>query len=423
MFESLVVTLREGVEAALIVAIVIAYLSKIDRAELARSAYAGLAAAVAVSIIGALFIRRLEVNQESFEGWMMLTSSAFIATLVIWMWRTARRLKGEIETRMGRLAGSAAAGSFSFGIFTFVFLMVVREGIETVLLLSAVGFNSSGMLSAIGAATGLSGAVVFGVLFVKGSFRIDLRKFFAVTSVILLVVSFQLLVSGLHELSEAMILPSSAREMAVIGPMVKNDIFFYLVILTLAVLLIAWRRRTAAELPAGANPAEQRKHLHRVRRERTWARALAGLALVSMVAITGQFVYSARAGQLSPPEDHFQSGSEVHIPLARVNDGNLHRFAYHASDRLVRFIIVRLDSGELGVAFDSCAICGDKGYFQQGRDIICKNCTAAINPASIGQSGGCNPIELKSRVEASEVIILASDLDAGAQFFTVASSP
>src|SRR5262249_41210497 len=118
----------------------------------------------------------------------------------------------------------------------------------------------------------------------------------------------------------------------------------------------------------------------------------------------------------------FDRGQDVRIPISRVSDGKMHRFAYRADGKLVRFILVKTDSDKIGVAFDACAICGDKGYYQQGQDVICKNCTAPINPASIGQSGGCNPIELKHRIEEAEIIIPATELDAGAGYFTATPS-
>jgi FTR1 family protein len=253
MFESLVVTLREGVEAALIVAIVVAYLRKAGRADLGRSVYIGLVAAVIASVGGAIAFRGLGLNEDLYEGWLKLISAFFIATIVIWMWRTAKHLKGNIEDRVGRIT-SRTAGKFSFGICAFVFLMVAREGIETVLLLSAVRLNSTALMNFIGALSGLGLAVLFGVLFVKGSIRINLRKFFSVTSIILILVSAQLLVSGLHDLSEAMILPSSEREMAIIGPIENNNAFFYIIILALTVFLLLCPWLKPAVDPAVFNP-------------------------------------------------------------------------------------------------------------------------------------------------------------------------
>jgi high-affinity iron transporter len=421
MFESVVVTLREGVEAALIIAIVLAYLKKIERAELVRSAYAGLAAGVAFSLASAILFRRFEISQEHFEGWTMLAGSIFVATMVIWMWRTARRLKGEIETRVGQIA-SRSHGQFSLGIFAFVLLMILREGIETVLFLGAVELNTTAMMSLIGGIIGLMLAVVFGLLFIKGAIRVDLRKFFSITSVILLIVAAQLFISGLHELSEAMVLPSSEREMAIIGPIVKNRAFFYIVILALTAFMVITQRQQPVLTP-GASPAERRKALYRARKERLLTHSLAALALASIAMIAAQFVYSVKAGALSPPEEYFDQGQDVRLPIARVSDGKLHRFAYRAGDRIVRFLLIRVGTGaHIAAALDACQICGDKGYFQQGAEIICKNCTAPINPASIGQSGGCNPIPIRSQVEGQYVIIPASELDGAAKYFIASQS-
>ena len=417
MFQSLVVTLREGVEAALIVAIVLGYLKKIDRSDLARSAYMGLGLAVILSVIGGVLFRRLEIDEDRFEGWMMLIGAVFVATMVFWMWRTSSKLKGEIETRISKVAARSREG-FSFGVFAFVFIMIAREGVETVLFLGAVQLNSSAIMNFIGGVIGLALAVIFGVLFVKGSIRINLRKFFSITSIILIVVAAQLLISGLHELSESMVLPSSEREMAIIGPIVKNESLFYVIILALTAVMILWQRKAVAEPPPDANAAERRKMLYRAGRERLWTRSLAVLALVLMVMITGDFVYSANNGAVAPPEQVFPQGVTVRVPISKVNDGKLHVFAYSSGGQTVHFIMIKLDSGRIGVAFDACQICGDKGYYQDGPQVICRNCTAAINPASIGQSGGCNPIEVKSKVDGQDIVVEPTDLGDGAKYFT-----
>jgi len=279
------------------------------------------------------------------------------------------------------------------------------------------------MMNFIGGVTGLALAIVFGFLFVRGSIRINLRKFFSITSIILLVVAIQLFISGLHGLSEALVLPASEREMAIIGPIVQNQAFFYVVILALTAFMLIWQRQKPQVVPADANPAERRKALHLARRERMWARSLGALALLSITMITAQFFYSAGATpNTPPPEQEFKIGQPVDIAVSRVDDGKLHHFQYTtAAGAAVRFILMRLDSGKIGVALDACQICGDKGYYQQGQQIICRNCTAAINPASIGQSGGCNPIELNAKQDGQEIIIQPSDLDASARFF--ASAP
>src|SRR5215471_5210742 len=116
MFSALVVTLREGVEAALIVGITLVYLVKIGRSDLRRTVYAALVVALVASVGGAVALSYLPITQDSFEGWVMLIAAIMVVGMIVFMMRTARKLKGEIESRVGSLAG---AGS-KWGLFAFV---------------------------------------------------------------------------------------------------------------------------------------------------------------------------------------------------------------------------------------------------------------------------------------------------------------
>src|SRR6266567_6581005 len=187
-------------------------------------------------------------------------------TMVIFMMKTGRKLKGEIEGKIGLLAGNDAW----FGLFVFIFLMVLREGAETVLMLAGVSLNSSALMSFLGTLLGVLAAVTFGVMFVKGSVRINLQKFFRVTTVILWFVAAQLIISGLHELSENGVLPSSKREMALIGPIVRNDVFFFITIFALTALMVLFEVKSRQPAPEATTPAERRKAVWTARRERLW---------------------------------------------------------------------------------------------------------------------------------------------------------
>src|SRR5437016_11078417 len=209
MLQAFIVTLREGVEASLIIGITLAYLAKIERNDLRKSVYAALIAASVGSIGVAVMLSRTKWNEDIFEGWVMLAAAFFVVTMIIFMMKTGRKLKGQIEGKVGLLAGEDAW----LGLFFFVFLMVLREGVETVLILSAVSLNSTELMSFLGTLLGVLAAVAFGVMFVKGSVRINLQKFFRVTTAILFLVAAQLVVAGLHELSESGVIPSSKREM------------------------------------------------------------------------------------------------------------------------------------------------------------------------------------------------------------------
>src|SRR5229473_1549746 len=151
MLEAFIVTLREGVEAALIVGLALVYLAKIGRKDLRKAVYAALGAAFLGSIAVAVVISRTHWNEDVFEGWIMLAAAFFVVTMVVFMMKTGRKLKGQIEGKVGSLAGRGS----QIGIFVFIFLMVLREGAETVLILSAVSLNSSAMLSFLGTLLGV----------------------------------------------------------------------------------------------------------------------------------------------------------------------------------------------------------------------------------------------------------------------------
>jgi len=414
VIDAFIVTLREGVEAALIVGITLAYLRKIARNDLRRSVYAALIAAFLGSIGAAAIISRLNLNQDIFEGWVMLVAAFFVVTMVVFMMKTARHLKGDIEGKIGALARKSSR----VGIFLFVFLMVLREGVETVLVLSAVSLNSTELMSLIGTFLGVAAAVVFGIMFVKGSVRINLRKFFRVTTVILFFVAVQLVISGLHELSENGVLPSSKAEMALIGPIVRNDLFFFITILALAALMVLFemRRRLPVQVPE-APGAARRKALWTARRERLWMASVYASSFVFILLVTAEFIYAKSASSLSPAAELSPVRGVITIPLAQVSDGDLHRFAVNENGQQVRFWLYKKPDGKIATVFDACEICGAVGFYKGPNGVVCKNCAAPINPQSVGQRGGCNPIPLQATTTADSLIIPEAEIAAGVRYF------
>jgi FTR1 family protein len=413
MLEAFIVTLREGVEAALIVGITLAYLSKINRPELRKSVYAALISAFVGSLGVAALLSRTRWNQDIFEGWVMLAAAFFVVTMIIFMMRTGRRLKGEIEGKVGLLAGRNA----SFGLFAFVFLMVLREGVETVLILSAVSLNSTELLSFMGTFLGVVAAVVFGVMFVKGSVRINLQKFFRVTTVILFFVAAQLVISGLHELSENGVLPSSKTEMAIIGPIVRNDLFFFITILALAALMVLFEVKRRQPGPVPLSAAERRKALWSARRERLWMASVYASSFVFIVLVTAEFIYTKSVSALSPATEVTFVNGQLSIPLTQVQDGDLHRFSAQESGTTVRFWLYQKPDGKIAKVLDACEICGAVGFYKGPNGVVCKNCAAPINPQSVGMPGGCNPVPLKAQVTSDAVIIQEADIAAKSRMF------
>jgi high-affinity iron transporter len=413
LLQAFIITLREGVEAALIVGITLAYLNKIQRPDLRKAVFAALGSAFAASIGVAILLSRFQFNEDLFEGWVMLAAAAFVVTMIVFMMHTGKKLKGDIEGRIGALVSRGSQA----GIFLFVFLMVLREGAETVLILSAVSLNSSALMSFLGTLFGVVAAVLFGVMFVQGSVRINLQKFFRVTTVILFFVAAQLLVSGLHELSENGVIGSSKKEMALIGPIVRNDFFFSVTILALAALMVLFeaRRRQRVALPDSA--AEQRKASWNARREQLWMAAVYATSFVFIVLITAEFIYTKGVSALSPATEVSFSNGAVNIPLAQVSDGDLHRYSASEGGTQIRFLLYQKPDGKVAVVFDACEICGSVGFFKTQNGLVCKNCASPINSQSVGTPGGCNPVPLRSTISKNAIVIQEADLGAGTRLF------
>jgi FTR1 family protein len=423
----LLIALREGVEASLIVGIVLVYLNRSGRAALARYVWAAVGCAVLLSGVVAYLLSYWNINEDGFEGVLLLVAAFFVVSMVIWMNRIARKLKKEIEDRVAKLAErpERAAG---WGLFLFVFLMVLREGAELALILRAVEFSAQGINVWIGTLLGLGIAVAVGLFFFKGTLRIPLGRFFAATSIILMIVAFQLALTGIHELSEAQWLASSQREMAVVGPIVRNDVFFFVVILGAVAILVvrewlmlkhaaaskaAAESKSAAQLNSTENQitdSERRRAEWDRRKQGRWMFAAAAVSVLVIVALATDFVYGRAAAGPAPAQTLLAQNDSVRIPVGEINDNDLHFFQVRDGGASIRFFVIRKPGGAWGVALDACRICGPQGYRQDGQNVICRNCSTAIYIPSIGQAGGCNPVGLASRVDGDSIVIELREL-------------
>ncbi|MFP5287932.1 MAG: Fe-S-containing protein [Thermoanaerobaculia bacterium] len=415
MFEALVVTLREGVEAALVVGIIVAFLRKEGYDRHLGAVWAGIGTAAAASLIGAWLLYRWAVNEEAFEGVLYMGSAIIVGSMMVWMWRHPHSLSGEMKGSLSRILTGKSVG---LGLFLFTFLMVFREGVETVLFLSALSLTTSGLMAILGVLIGLSAAIVFGVLFVRGSLRIDLGRFFKITGIALGIFVIQLLINGYHELSEAGWLPATPETMAAIGPLVQNEFFFIaaVVALPLLMLLIPGRASEARPAEEGAAARLERAQARRQARARAVG-AVLGLLILTVVGLG--FVYAQPPATLSPATPvEVGADGQVRIPLSAFQGLAMQRFQAEIEGRPVRFIAIPIEEkGPIATAFDSCLICGPKGYYQEGPAVTCLHCGSAIYTPSIGQAGGCNPVPLKSRVVGSDLVLAASDLAVGSGLF------
>lgn len=411
MLPALLVALREGVEAALVVGIVLVYLNRTGRRALAPYVWGGVLLAVAASFAAAVLLQKWQISEDGFEGLLMLFAAGLVVTMVVWMNRVARSLRKEIEQRVEAYAqnSSRAAG---WGIGLFVFLMVVREGAELILILRAVELSSEGMQVWIGTALGIGLAIAVGLFFFQGTLRIPLHRFFSATTFILWVVAFQLVLTGVHEMSEAMWLPSSRTEMATIGPIVRNEVFFFIVILGAAALAVLreWFGEKRPRLDDSLNPAERRMRDWAFQRQRRWSFAAAILCIGVVLTFAAEFVYARAAAAPPDATPLIAQQGRVSIPISEIAEGSLHFFTADVNGTSIRFLVVHKPNGQFGVALDACQICGPSGYRQEGQNVVCRNCGAAIYIPSIGERGGCNPIGVKSALEGGDIVVDLSAL-------------
>lgn len=207
MLQAFVITLREGLEAFLIVAITLAYLRRRGSFDLVPAVYWGIGGAIVVSATAWTLFARAQ-NQALWEGILALVAAVLVLSLTIHMWRAAKTIKRDIEARVEVSAQKSGLAAF-VGVFAFTVLMISREGIETALLMNTILFQIGSTSIFLGALAGVLLAAGVAVLWGRYGHRINLGMFFQVTAVFLLVFVVQLFVYGIHELSEANLFPGS----------------------------------------------------------------------------------------------------------------------------------------------------------------------------------------------------------------------
>ena len=199
------ITLREGLEAALIVGIICAYLVKLDRRDALRGVWVGVGAAITLSIVAGLAVvatvgRLPLMVQESIEGLAALIAVVVLTWMLFWMRRQGRAMKGELEHGVD----IALAGGSLLALAGLAFVSVAREGLETVLFLYAIGSSSGPVAQTLLAAfAGLLVAAGIGWAIFRAGIRIDLRRFFTITGIVLIFVSAGLVAFAVHEFGEA----------------------------------------------------------------------------------------------------------------------------------------------------------------------------------------------------------------------------
>jgi high-affinity iron transporter len=235
MLQAFVITLREGLEAFLVVAISLSYLRQSGRSQLAAAVHWGIAVAIGVSVLGGWLLLNA-ANQEWLDGPLAIVAAVSVSWMIVHMWRSGRRMKGDIEGHLRLSSSRAGAGAF-IGVFLFTLLMVSREGMETALLLMQLRET---MHLALGAFAGVLGAAGLAWLWSRFGHRVNLSLFFQVTAIFLVVFVAQLLIRGLHEMAEQNFLPWSETIHARTESWGPDSPFGHLLTYLLVILPLGW---------------------------------------------------------------------------------------------------------------------------------------------------------------------------------------
>ena len=224
MIASLLITFREGVEASLIVGILLGFLKKTGQTKYAKYVWSGVVAALAVSIAVAVAILAVGAELEGpaeplFEGTMLFIAVGLVTCMIFWMRYQSRTLKSSLESEMS----AAVQDGHPRALFATAFFAVVREGIETALFISAIGFTNKNIDTLAGSILGLMIAALVGYLIFASTLRLNLRTFFSITSVLLLVIAAGLFGRAIHEFIEIGLLPALREGVYNVGGILPSE--------------------------------------------------------------------------------------------------------------------------------------------------------------------------------------------------------
>jgi len=261
MLQALLVTFREGLEAFLIVGVIVGYLKKTNRATLVRGVRVGLGIAVVASLIGAWLWLQVP-NQPLYEGIAALSAAVLVGLLLIQMVRMGRHFRGEIESRLERATGNRTGIAPFVGVTLVTALLVTRELLEAVFYLGvqAMAVSGSGvalhkLLVPIGAVLGLLAAGLLAWYWTRYSNRLNLGVLMKVTALFLGLFLLQLMIYGVHELAESGVIQGSQAfhdATEVFGPDGKVGHVLSYSLLAAPVLYLVWARRARRRPPAVA---------------------------------------------------------------------------------------------------------------------------------------------------------------------------
>jgi uncharacterized membrane protein len=348
------------------------------------------------------------INRSLFNTWIL--SIGIIAGIVflLLLWGLLRKKIPRLHERAFGISASVLLWAILFYSLPTIFLYPAEFVSAGESIISTELFFKS---------AGFSGGLIVSVLLGWGLFSIVKSLGFLSLRI---AASLCLGINMLNQLSNVIqylfarrVIPMSRRLFSIIMVAINhNVIFLYLIlgIIFLLSLFVLWN--TFHSIGEFRNPAERRKFRAVLRRTRRLCVFLiAGLG-VSVFSLTFLKSYEGRSVVLTPAEPMSIQGDEIIIPVERIEDGHLHRFAWIASDGTeMRFIVIKKNAVAYGVGLDACDICGNTGYYERKDEVICRLCDVVMNKSTIGFKGGCNPVPLDYALRSGNMVVQTADLE------------
>lgn len=423
MLATMATILKSSLEAGLLLVLFLIGLSKAGLNKQKTAVYVGL---IGAAISAVVFVYGVDFfgDREVFEGYLAFAASVTAGGFGFWIWRQLPLTGAEdIVTIQKRPVLTTIIVTLASGIIILGKMVELVLFPSSLLLMSSNLLNTEVVLKIAGALLSLIVTAIFVFIFLRIEGRITRREFVLYSFAALLIVIFRQVITGLQVLFATGVLPLTTWAVTIIAPLINSyyPLFFYtLVGLTLVLWVLVGRRVNKAypDTSAAPNAAQKRKLLAGFYTEKRWLRVL-GFCLFTVVLILGgNIAFANKSVKIEPPTPVAAQGGRILIPLEQVNDGKLHRYAYLTPQGVeTRFIVIKKGENLFGTGLDACDICGNAGYYQRGKELICKNCDVVINIPTVGFPGGCNPIPIKNKTDGSNVEISAADLEAKQEVF------
>lgn len=354
---------------------------------------------------------RNAVSREGFEGLMAIF--AIVSELIL----------------VSVLLGSSSKFSrrkkiFGKGVMGIVLSLSMYYGMEIWLIPVTTVINVNDVWSLdmlirmLGFAGGLFIAVVSSMLIYHAAKSLNDKRLYVVFTIQVAALLIQQIIY-LVQISMARGILPARYLIKFMAPIIDHqDWFIFIVFFVVFAVPVALFSQKCPEKPAGFNPAQYRKVIAEDKHKKRWGKAAVGALVVMIFLSSAGSLYANQKEELVPAVNVSAQNGMVAIDINKVNDGHLHRFAYHTKKGTqVRFIIVLKGGSAYGVGLDCCEICGPTGYIEREGQVVCKLCDVVMNKQTIGLPGGCNPIPLKYGVAGGQVQIQQSDLDEAEKYF------